>query len=72
MEAPRPYDTDGIGAVALGTVVWFVAFLVLLALHDRLRHDGHLWFIATALAGWLLGLLGVYVCVRRRNRLRAR
>jgi Protein of unknown function (DUF2530) len=65
---PLPYD--GVGSVAVGTVVWLVALVVMLPFTGDLRADGHLWWIATAATGFGLGLLGLVYCVRRRNRLR--
>jgi hypothetical protein len=35
-----------------------------------LRHDGHLWWLATAACGFGLGLLGLVIVIRRRNRIR--
>ena len=44
--------------VAVGTALWFVAFVVLLPFWGWLgRHDHRIW-LWTCLAGWLLGLLG--------------
>lgn len=63
-------DVDGVTAVTIGTVAWFVAFVVLVPLHAQLRREGHLWWIPATLAGWLLGVLGVAYCRRRRRRLR--
>lgn len=62
-------DVDGIAVVTAGTVLWAVALVVSLVYEERLRHDGHLWWIATAACGVGLGLLGIVYCVRRRNRL---
>ncbi len=44
-----------------GTAAWFVAFVVLLFLIPTLReHDAMLW-LWTALAGWLLGFVGLAI-----------
>lgn len=67
--APLPYD--GVRSVAVGTVVWLVALVVMLFFVDDLRGDGHLWWIPTAAVGFGLGLPGLWIVVRRRNRLRA-
>lgn len=66
---PLPYD--GVASVAVGTVLWAIASVIGLVLLDDLRADGHLWWLATALCGCGLGLLGLWVVLRRRNRLRA-
>ncbi|KLL09902.1 MULTISPECIES: DUF2530 domain-containing protein [Protofrankia] len=65
---PLPYD--GVLSVRVGTVLWLVALIVMLPFWDDLRADGHLWWIATAAVGTLLGLVGVWSTTRRRNRLR--
>ncbi|MCK9903373.1 DUF2530 domain-containing protein [Parafrankia colletiae] len=69
-EELRPLPYDGVRSVAVGTVVWLVALLVMLPFTDDLRADGRLWWIATAAVGFGLGLPGLWVVVRRRRRLR--
>lgn len=65
---PPPLETDDVRIVAGGTVLWAIAFVVLLVL--RLTdHDIHGWWIEMCAAGALLGLVGVRYCVRRRNAL---
>jgi hypothetical protein len=68
--APEPLDVDAFTVVAIGTALWFVAFCVLLVLRVT---DGAaagaavrewLW---TTLAGWLLGLLGLFVTRHHRH-----
>lgn len=66
----EPLPDDGVLPVAIGTALWFVALVVLLLFVGDLRHDGHLWWIATAATGFGLGLVGIRYCVRRRDRLR--
>ncbi len=65
---PLPYD--GVLSVTVGTILWFVALVVMLPFWDDLRDDGHLWWIATAAVGSVLGLAGIWSTTRRRNRLR--
>ncbi|WP_035752302.1 DUF2530 domain-containing protein [Parafrankia discariae] len=67
----RPLPYDGVRSVAVGTVLWLIALLVMIPFADDLRADGRLWWIATAAVGFGLGLMGLWVVVRRRNRLRA-
>ena len=69
--APEPLDVDGVLVVGAGSAVWFVLFVVLLALHDRLADTGHLLWLWTSLAGWILGLLGTVLCIRQRATRRA-
>jgi len=66
---PLPYD--GVASVAVGTLLWLVALLVMLPFTDDLRADGRLWWVATAAVGFGLGLAGLWIVVRRRGRLRA-
>jgi len=65
-----PLDVDGVRAVAVGTVLWAVALVACLVFTDRLRDDGHLWWIATCACGLVLGLAGLAYVVRRRNAVR--
>lgn len=49
-----------------GTAVWFVAFVVLLLCLPALRaHDAMVW-LWTALAGWLLGFVGLGIYAWQR------
>jgi hypothetical protein len=65
---PLPYD--GVASVAVGTALWFVALVVMLPFADGLRDDGRLWWIATAAVGFGLGVIGLWIVIRRRHRLR--
>jgi len=50
---------DGRKVVMFGTALFFVAFVALLPLWNWLgEHDHRVW-LWTALAGWVLGLLGL-------------
>ncbi len=66
----EPHDVDGVATVALGTLAWTVAFVVLLSLRDRLAAAGASWWLWTCLVGALLGALGVLLCRRRRDAVR--
>lgn len=66
---PEPLDVDAVKVVAVGTVLWAVALVACLPFLSRLRSDGHLWWVPTAVVGFLLGLLGIWVCQRRQVRL---
>ena len=67
-----PLDVDGTRTVAVGTLLFLVAFLLLLPFHDRLEADGTAWWQWTCLAGFGLGVVGWEYCRRRRNRRSAR
>jgi hypothetical protein len=64
--APAALDVDAVRPVAIGTVLWFAAFLVLLPFHGRLVDAGHGLWLWTCLAGGCLGLLGLWLSVRQR------
>lgn len=69
---PEPLPYDGVVSVAVGTVLWAVTAVIMLFFLEDLRDDGHLWWLATAICGFVLGLAGLWIVVRRRNRLRTR
>jgi hypothetical protein len=62
-----PLDVDGVRTLAVGTVLWGIAFLMLLPFSGRLREDGHLWWLWTCVAGFGHGLVGWDYCRRRKN-----
>lgn len=68
-EAPEiePLDVDGVRTVALLTVLWGVAFVVLAIRRDALEADGNGWWLWTCLAGVGLGMLGMEYTRRRRD-----
>jgi Protein of unknown function (DUF2530) len=57
---PEPLDVDGIASVAIGTVLFLVAFLVVVLMRG---FDRWAW---VCLAGAGLGVLGLGYCIRRR------
>lgn len=68
----EPLDVSGVRTVAIGSVVWLVAFVVLLAFAGSLKAHGELWWMWTCLAGGGFGLVGLQYCRRRRDRLARR
>ncbi len=66
----EPLDVDGVRAVAVGTLMWAVAFVALLPFADRLRQSGADWWLWVCLTGVGLGLIGLAYCLWRRSRLR--
>ncbi|MGI8577423.1 MAG: DUF2530 domain-containing protein [Nocardioidaceae bacterium] len=67
-----PLDVTGVRTIGVGTVLWLLAFLVLLPFHEALADHGRTWWLWTCLAGFGLGVIGVLFCRRRRRRLAAR
>lgn len=63
----QPLDVDGVGAVAVGTVLWLVALVALLPFRDRLAANDATWWLWVCVAGAVLGLLGLPYVIRRRN-----
>jgi hypothetical protein len=69
--AVPPLDVDGVRTAKVGTLVWAVAFLVLLPFVGTLVDDGRGWWLWTCVVGVLLGLVAIVVTTRRRDRARA-
>lgn len=65
---PLPPIHSGVARIVVpGTVVWFVAFVVLLFVTDFLRaHHAMIW-LWTCLAGWILGLTGLALQAWQRS-----
>ena len=70
--ALKPLDVDGVGAILVGTIAWGVALLACLLLRDQLASDGRGWWSGVCLAGFLLGLPGLWFVRRRRAAYAAR
>jgi hypothetical protein len=66
---PEPLDVDAVKVVTAGTVLWALAGLGLLPFHGWLAAHGRTWWLWACLAGAGLGLLGIWYCRRRRDRL---
>jgi hypothetical protein len=59
-------EANDVGIVTGGTVLWLVAFIALLPFHSRLSAHGHGNWPWICLAGFGLGLIGVWYCRARR------
>ena len=69
--APEPLSVNALTTLGIGTALWFAAFcvlLVLLLVRGRDAEAAHSQWLWTTLAGWLLGLLGIYLTHRQRRR----
>jgi hypothetical protein len=62
-----PLDEDGVGAVAIGTVLWAIAVVILFLLRDRLAESDAQWWIWVAVTGAALGVPGLWFTTRRRS-----
>lgn len=63
----EPLDEDGVGAVAIGTVLWAIAAVILFLLRDRLAESGAQWWVWVAVTGAALGVPGLWFTTRRRS-----
>ncbi|MED7949620.1 DUF2530 domain-containing protein [Streptomyces sp. BE20] len=65
--SPPSLEANDVAIVGGGTVVWFVAFLVLLPFWGTLSDHGHGNWPWICLAGSGLGLIGLWYCRARRD-----
>ena len=63
-----PLDVDGTRTVAVGALLWLVAFVLLLPFYGRLEDADKTWWLWTCLAGFGLGVVGWGYCRHRRAR----
>lgn len=64
----RTSDEDAVLPVTIGTGIWLVALIVLVARKAVLDENGTGWWIAVALVGFVMGSGGVLFLRRRRRR----
>ena len=64
---PAAAQTDPRPIVAVGTALFFLAFVALLPFYSWLGEHHHRDWLWTALAGWLLGIVG-WALMRRHRR----
>jgi hypothetical protein len=55
----KPLDPPMVPIAVVGTAIWGVAWLVSLALRDRLAAQGHAVWPQICLAGFLIGVFGI-------------
>ncbi len=67
--AIEPMETNDVLIVAIGTTLFAVAFVILLALRTSLERSGHGRWPWIALSGAVLGLIGLVYCLRRQQRM---
>jgi hypothetical protein len=64
---PPPVQINARRIVAIGTLLWFVAFVALLPFYGWLGDHHHRNWLWTCLAGWILGMLGSAIMMRHRR-----
>jgi hypothetical protein len=64
---PEPLETNDVRVIAIGTALWAIAFAGLYLVRDRLEEEGYGWALWSCLAGFGLGLLGVWYVRNRRD-----
>lgn len=68
----RSRDDDGVAAIAIGTVLWTLALIGIVAFGSRLTGvDVDRWILVCAI-GAGLGIPGLAIVLARRSRLRRR
>ncbi|MCX4687195.1 DUF2530 domain-containing protein [Kitasatospora purpeofusca] len=65
--SPPPLEANDVAIVGGGTVLWFVAFVVLLPFWGTLSDHGRGNWPWICLAGGGLGLIGLWYCRARRD-----
>lgn len=64
---PAAVQTDARRVVLVGTALFFVAFVVLLPFWGWLGTHDHRDWLWTALAGWVLGIVGWAIMAKHRR-----
>jgi biotin transporter BioY len=68
----QPPDPPMVPFAVVGIAIWAVLGLALLPLHGWLSRHGHLNWLWTCVAGFLLGFVGLAVMIRHDRRRRER
>lgn len=69
VQAPvKPLDEDGVVVGLVGTAIFAVAVGVLWFFYPHLERTGDQWWLATAITGTCLGILGTLYCYSRKRR----
>jgi ABC-type nickel/cobalt efflux system permease component RcnA len=72
VQAPvPPAGGDGLAVITVGTAIFGLASVVLAFTYDWLAAHNHTSWLQVSVSGFLLGLVGLAYCWRRRRRRRA-
>jgi hypothetical protein len=69
---PPPFQTNEYAPVITATMLWAIAFVVLLVLHHRMAARGEGWWLWVGLSGFIIGLWGLTMLTLRRRSIRRR
>lgn len=70
MDHLRQSDHDAILPVAIGTALWLVILVVLVAMRASLEENGTLWWMGAAAVGFVSGAVGLVFLRWRAGRMR--
>jgi hypothetical protein len=70
--APPPIEANEVAITTGGTILWLVAFVVLLPFHHTLSAHHATWWLWTCLCGAALGGYGIHYTRARRAALARR
>jgi hypothetical protein len=72
VQAPvPPADVDGLAIISVGTALFGLVSIVFAFASDWLAASGHTAWLQVSVGGFVLGLVGLAYCWRRRRRRRA-
>ncbi len=66
-----PLDVTGVRTIGVGTLLFGLAFVMLLPFYGQLQDAGRGWWLWTCLTGFGLGAFGFDFCRRRARHLRS-
>jgi heme exporter protein D len=69
VQAPvRALDPDGVAVIGSGTVAFAIGVVVCWWFQDFLAATGRGWYLAVAISGTVLGVIGLAIGLSRRHR----
>ena len=72
VQAPvPPADVDGLAAITVGTAIFGLVSIVLAFAYDWLAANHYISWLQVSVSGFVLGLVGLAYCWRRRQHRRA-
>lgn len=68
MKEIKPIETDGLNELKIGILIFSLFFLVFLYRFFILAHEAALFWLQVSLAGIILGFLGYWVMLKRKQK----